>query len=42
MLRQSWSPMLATGEALARYVEEEDAMMRAGPAELGLLPKAVA
>jgi putative tricarboxylic transport membrane protein len=42
LLRQSWAPMLLTGDGLARHLKEEDAMMRAGLAELGLLPRAAA
>jgi len=42
LLRQSWAPMLVTGDALARYLEEEEAMMHAGLAGLGLLPEAAA
>lgn len=42
LLRQSWAPMLLTGDELARHLNEEDAMMRAGLSELGLLPEAAA
>jgi putative tricarboxylic transport membrane protein len=42
LLRQSWAPLLVSGPALADYLRDEEAAMRTGLRDLGLLTDAKA